>query len=609
MPRPRKQLLICLIGADGSGKTTLGNRLVDELAGQASCVWLGAESIIMRPVRAVLQMILRRGAGRRGRHANSAVEASRKQSLARRFRWLRAPYTALVVFDYWLQYRFKRARYQHAQVLILDRYLFDVAVNLAITLGWSEDELIDFLQRHFHRFSLPRVRCLLRVDPEISIQRKNDIPDAKYIEMRVRFYERIARDFGFSVLEASNSVDHNLARLTEIIEAQLRSTHVHYVHSNNRDVGGADFCLVRVAKEVRDQGFTVTASLRIRTPIFEWYADSGVPVMRYPFCRPQFSRGMRGLALLPFTAPWTILYFLRLFRSLAPDIVHVNDLYDFLPAFAARMAGIPVVYHIRMIRERALERRMFGRLLSTLAVASVSVSEAVRGAYFAEPFPARHRAEVIYDWPDDRLVVPDRGPCPDAYSNHATRVIMVGRLESWKGQHVFVDAVKRFHGRGRSDGIGFYLAGGMVLGEEKRRYGKAVVSSAQSAGIVYLGERRDVRNLLQWADLSVHASTAADPFPGVVLESLLAGTATIASAAGGVGEMIESGSNGILVTPGDAAALADAIERLLNDPELNARLAENGRKTILKQFVKAELLQQLLALYSKVQVPTERARH
>ena len=608
MLRPSKQLLVCLIGADGSGKTTLANRLVDELAGQASCVWLGAESILMRPVRAILRMILRRGAGRGGRHTSSAVEASRKQSIARRFRWLRAPYIALVLFDYWLQYQLKRARFQHTRILILDRYLFDVAVNLAITLGWSEDELIDFLQRHFHRFSLPRVCCLLRVEPEISIQRKNDIPDAKYIEMRVNFYERIARDFGFSVLEASNSISDNLGRLMEIVEARLRSTHVHYVHSNNRDVGGADFCLVRVAKEVRGQGFTVTASLRIRTPIFECYANAGVPVMRYPFCRPQLSRGIRGVALLPFTAAWTMLYFLRLFRSLRPDIVHVNDLYDFLPAFAARMAGIPVVYQIRMIRERALERRMFRRLLSTFAVASVSVSEAVRSAYFAEPFRARHRAEVIYDWPDDRLVAEDRGPCPDAYSHHAVRVVMVGRIEAWKGQHVFVEAVKRLRGRSRSDGVGFYLAGGMVLGEAKRRYGNAVVSSAKSAGIDYLGERRDVRDLLQWADVSVHASTAADPFPGVVLESLLAGTATIATAAGGVGEMIESDTHGVLVAPGDAAALADAIERLLGDPKLRARLAKNGRKRILERFVKVELLQQLLALYSRVQAPTERGR-
>ena len=57
MPRPSKQLLVCLIGADGSGKTTLGNRLVDELAGDASCVWLGAESILMRPVRAILRSL------------------------------------------------------------------------------------------------------------------------------------------------------------------------------------------------------------------------------------------------------------------------------------------------------------------------------------------------------------------------------------------------------------------------------------------------------------------------------------------------------------------------------------------------------------------------
>ena len=607
MPRPRKQLLVCLIGPDGSGKTTLGNRLADELGGRASCVWLGAESILMRPVRALLRMILRRETGSEEGPTDSALVASRKQSFARRIRWLHAPYTGLVLFDYWLQYRLKRARFRHAQILILDRYLFDVAVNLAITLGWSEDELIAFLQRHFHRFSFPRVRCLLRIEPDLSIQRKDDIPDAKYIEMRMNLYERIARDFGFSVLNASNRVDDNLARLMEIVEDRLHSTHVHYVHSNNRDVGGADFCLVRVAREVRDRGFTVTASLRIPTPIFGRYADAGVPVIRYPFCRPQVSRGFKGIAFLPLTAAWTLLYFRRLLHSLGPDIVHVNDLYDFLPALAARMARIPVVYHIRMIRESAFERRFFGRLVAASAAASVSVSKAVRAAYFSEPFPVRHRAEVIYDWPDDRFVAADRGSCPDAYNDHAVRVVMVGRIESWKGQHVFVEAVKQL--RSRTDGVGFYLIGGTVLGEEKQRYGKEVVSSAKSTGIVHLGERRDVRDLLQWADVSVHASTSPDPFPGVVLESLLAKTATVASAAGGVVEMIECGANGILVARGDPAALADAIERLLGDPELRERLAKNGRERILKRFEKGELLQQLLDLYARVKVQPERARN
>ena len=73
--------------------------------------------------------------------------------------------------------------------------------------------------------------------------------------------------------------------------------------------------------------------------------------------------------------------------------------------------------------------------------------------------------------------------------------------------------------------------------------------------------------------------------------------------------MIECGTNGILVAPGDPGALADAIEQVLGDPELRERLARNGRERILKRFEKSNLLRQLLALYARVQGSTERARN
>ena len=149
-------------------------------------------------------------------------------------------------------------------------------------------------------------------------------------------------------------------------------------------------------------------------------------------------------------------------------------------------------------------------------------------------------------------------------------------------------------------GVGLYLVGGTVTGAEKSRYAEAVLSAAQSAGDVYLGERRDVRGLLQWADISVHASTSPDPFPGVVLESLVAGAATIGTDAGGVAEMIESGVHGILVPPGDAGALAAALESLLRDPERRRRLAKAGRERILELTEKKKLLSRLVALYRDV---------
>lgn len=599
MPRPNHQLLVCVIGTDGSGKTTLCSRLAGEYASErVTQIWLGAESMLMSPLRGLFRLLLRHKGEGNTNTIDYKKELVEKQFMARRLRWLQPLYLFLVFADYLIQYHFKRFRARHSEILLLDRYFFDVCVNLAITLGWTEDELSGFLQRHFHHFGFPRVRCFVRVPPDISMQRKDDIPDIGYVETRLRYYERIARDFSFEILDGTDTTEANLRRLRSLVDKGRHSLHVHYCHSNNYDLGGADFCLFRMAEAVSGKNIITTISLRLKTPILDRYRDASLPVICHAFCRPQLSRGVSGLAKLPFTGIVSLFYFLQLFRSLRPDIVHVNDLYDFVPALAARILRIPVVYHIRMIRERSWERSLFAFLLSNLAGASISVSRAVRNAYFKGTPPRRHRAEVIYDWPDDQFLGTEKNTCPEAYADYPVRVVMVGRIDSWKGQHVFVEAVRRL--RSRPKEVGFFLIGGTVTGAAKSRYAETVLSTARKVGIVSLGERRDVRDLLQWADISVHASTLPDPFSGVVLESMLARATIIGADSGGVAEMIESGVHGILVPPGDATSLAAALEILLKDAGRRRKLAKAGRKRILELTEKEKLLTRILALYRDV---------
>ena len=141
---------------------------------------------------------------------------------------------------------------------------------------------------------------------------------------------------------------------------------------------------------------------------------------------------------------------------------------------------------------------------------------------------------------------------------------MVGRIEAWKGQDVFLDAVRRLPAETISSHV-FALIGGAVPGSAA--FLDRISREAEELGVLYLGERDDIPALLRAADVSVHCSIAPDPFPGVVVESLLAGAATIASDAGGAPEMIDDPGSGILTTPGDSVALAAALEDLLSSDE------------------------------------------
>jgi glycosyltransferase involved in cell wall biosynthesis len=77
---------------------------------------------------------------------------------------------------------------------------------------------------------------------------------------------------------------------------------------------------------------------------------------------------------------------------------------------------------------------------------------------------------------------------------------------------------------------------------------------------------------------------------------MAAGLPVVASRIGQLKNLIEEGRNGLLVTPGDAAGLAAALERLQSDPELRARLGQAARSTVLEQYTWDAVAQRVLCL-------------
>jgi glycosyltransferase involved in cell wall biosynthesis len=113
-------------------------------------------------------------------------------------------------------------------------------------------------------------------------------------------------------------------------------------------------------------------------------------------------------------------------------------------------------------------------------------------------------------------------------------------------------------------------------------------------------EPREIQHLLQTAAIFVSASTWPEPLSRAVLEAMAHGTAIVATAVGGTAEAVVHERSGLLVRPGDAPQLADAICRLLDNPGLRASLAA-GAKTLLKaRFSQEAVLPAMLATYRRV---------
>ena len=162
----------------------------------------------------------------------------------------------------------------------------------------------------------------------------------------------------------------------------------------------------------------------------------------------------------------------------------------------------------------------------------------------------------------------------------ASRVVLgAGRAMPYKGIEVLIEAARLLEAGRDSDLYVAWAGDGPALAR--------LVAKAQEAGLRrfhFLGRRNDVPSLLASATVAVVPSVWAEAFGLTVVEAMAAGAPLVASAIGGIPELIRPGETGLLVPPGDAAALAGAIRSLLDDAALRARLSARGREEAARRF-------------------------
>ncbi len=176
----------------------------------------------------------------------------------------------------------------------------------------------------------------------------------------------------------------------------------------------------------------------------------------------------------------------------------------------------------------------------------------------------------------------------------ACLVVCVANLVRVKGHQVLIEAMKAVAGRWPN--LQLILAGDGPL----RR---ALQDSCTEAGlgdrVHFAGFRNDIPRLLSAAHLAVTPSLS-EGLGLAVLDALAMELPVVASDTGGIPEIIRHRSNGLLVPPGDPAALARALEEVLADPKAAARLGRNGRKLVLERYSVESMVAGTEAVYRRV---------
>ncbi|HVY78141.1 MAG TPA: glycosyltransferase [Solirubrobacterales bacterium] len=340
-----------------------------------------------------------------------------------------------------------------------------------------------------------------------------------------------------------------------------------FFYTDSRELGGAEKAMLMLLEQLDRARWAPALLLDAggdTGPLEERAAALEVPSRRVAAMPLGLAGARNGAALA------------RQLRREQPALFHAHLSWPLAAKWAlaaAVAARVPSVATVQLIPAMALERSsaLQLRLLARGVGRYIAVSEAIAGE-LAERFRYQaEKIEVVYN-----AVELDRfgGPAPAGLRAElsddpaAPLVLTAARLDEQKGHDVLLRAAVAL------PEVRFALAGDGPL----RAQLEAEAARLGVAGrIKFLGRREDVPQLLAACDVfalpSLYEGSSL-----AVLEAMAARRAVVSSAIGGTAELIADGVDGVLVAPGDDAALATALQRLVGDAALRERLGAGARE-------------------------------
>lgn len=307
-------------------------------------------------------------------------------------------------------------------------------------------------------------------------------------------------------------------------------------------------------------------------PKLPWIHDRGYRKLRSlrPFRVRALRIGLKRLRqvqwMLTVTLPEALRY-MRIGRRYGVRLVHLNNNLESQLAgvLASRLLRVPCIAHARSFQQPARALRTYMRAVDHHIAISSAIRDNLLGLGAAEG-----DVSIVFDGIDiprfkqggrrsravrDELGIPADAPV----------FAIFGRIIPWKGIREFVLAAARVT-ESRPDARAL-IVGDPSDGDEA--YYRDVVRLIEELElrdrVVLTGYRSDVYQLMEMADVVVHASTAPEPFGMVLIEAMAAGTPVVATRAGGPLDIVRDGETGLLVERGDPDAIASAVLDLLAD--------------------------------------------
>jgi glycosyltransferase involved in cell wall biosynthesis len=360
-----------------------------------------------------------------------------------------------------------------------------------------------------------------------------------------------------------------------------------FFYTDSRTLGGAEQAMFMLMEHLDSTRWRSTLLLDA-VPATEILADRARAAGSAVHFIPPMPLGLTGAARSS--------GLVRLLRAERPSVFHAHLTWPLAAKFglvAAIVARVPaVVATVQLIPEFDLDRssKVQLRLLSRYMGRYIAVSEDIASRLVRDFAWPRRKIEVIYNAVDaGRFRNQDGSALRKRLTGGHDRplVLTCARLDPQKGYEVLLEAATAL------PDVAFAFAGD---GPERATLEARSASLGLADRVQFLGFRADIPRLLDACDVfalpSLYEGSSL-----AVLEAMAARRPVVSSDIGGTNELITHGRSGMLVRPGDAAALADVIAHLLAEPGLRAHLTQCAAERVEREFTPAAMADAVQRIY------------
>ena len=293
----------------------------------------------------------------------------------------------------------------------------------------------------------------------------------------------------------------------------------------------------------------------------------------------------------------------KIYKKEAIDLVHYNN--NLLPnrgsIIAAHFLKLPQVCHMRMFYELKILDRYLARYINKFFFISTAIQD-----WYLKNGICSEKGTVVFNPINEDFSLNNKREYKIRKEfqilNSDFLVCNIGRLDLWKGHDYFLKALSILINCNLN--IKALIVGKVELSFQGQSYyeklRKMIIDLNLEKHVNFLGHRDDVEKIMRAADIVVHSASKPEPFGRVIAEAMMTGRPVIATAAGGVMDIIKDKITGLLVPPKDANAMANAIKYLIKNPEIAKKMGQFSQKIAKDQFSVKKHVTEIQKIYKQI---------